>query len=198
MKPSAPSLSKLSSLSSLAQIQPAPTTLGLPKISPGSPKVEPDSSSKRWENTSSLKSHKHPVSAAAGAAHLWRGPMSGTMMRITNGVTRTEVMIKIMKEVENANNNAAVKRARAHTTSAPQGMTLAGWASMADLLNPVIPRSIPIQRNDHFAVEADHGVVSTGIPAHQNAYAFHHLHHFIPLLSLHTMHLLIRMQLSGH
>ena len=61
VKPSsAPSLSisTLSSLTSLAQIQPAPATLGLPKISPGSPKVEPDSSSKRQENTSSLKGHK--------------------------------------------------------------------------------------------------------------------------------------------
>ena len=47
------SISMLSSLASLAQIQPAPTTLGLPKINPGSPKVEPGSSSKRWEDTSS-------------------------------------------------------------------------------------------------------------------------------------------------
>ena len=43
------SLSKLSLLTSLAQIQSAPTT---PKIIPGSPKVEPDSSSKRWDYTS--------------------------------------------------------------------------------------------------------------------------------------------------
>ena len=71
VKPSsAPSLSisKLSSLASLAQIQPATTTPGLPKISPGSPKVEPDPSSKRWEDMSSSKGHKCPVSAAAGSS----------------------------------------------------------------------------------------------------------------------------------
>ena len=59
------SISKFSSFTSLAQIHPAPTTLGLLKIIPGSPKVESDSSSKRQENTSSLKSHKHLVSVAA-------------------------------------------------------------------------------------------------------------------------------------
>ena len=71
VKPSsAPSLSisTLSSLVSLAQIQPAPTTLGLPKIGPGSPKIEPDLSSKRWEDKSSSKGHKWPVSAAAGSS----------------------------------------------------------------------------------------------------------------------------------
>ena len=67
LKPSAPSLPKLS-LSSLAQIQPAPTTPVLPKIDPGSPKVEPDSSSKRQENTSSSKTHKCPVTVAAGSS----------------------------------------------------------------------------------------------------------------------------------
>ena len=46
------------------------TTLGLPKISPGRPKVKPDSSSKRQENMSSLKSHKHLVSVAAGSSTL--------------------------------------------------------------------------------------------------------------------------------
>ena len=69
VKPSpAPSLSisMLSSLASLAQIQHAPATTGLPKLDPGSPKVEPDSSSKRLENTSSSKGHKRPVSAAVG------------------------------------------------------------------------------------------------------------------------------------
>ena len=70
VKPSsAPSLSisMLSSLASLAQIQPAPTSPGLPKINPGSPKVEPDLSSKRQEDTSSSKSHKCPVSATTGS-----------------------------------------------------------------------------------------------------------------------------------
>ena len=60
------SLSKLSSFTSLAQIQSA--TPATPKIIPGSPKVELDSSSKRQDYTSSLKSHKHPVSAAAGSS----------------------------------------------------------------------------------------------------------------------------------
>ena len=69
VKPSAvPSLSisMLPTLASLAQIQSAPTTLGLPKMDPGSPRVEPDSSSKRQEESSSSKGHKHQVSAAAG------------------------------------------------------------------------------------------------------------------------------------
>ena len=59
------SLSKLSSLTSLAQIQSAPTT---PKVTPGSPKVELDSSSKKRNYTSSSKIHKHPVSVAAGSS----------------------------------------------------------------------------------------------------------------------------------
>ena len=59
------SLSKLSFLTSLAQIQSTPTT---PKVLPGSPKVKPDSSSKRQDYTSSSKSHKHPVSVAAGSS----------------------------------------------------------------------------------------------------------------------------------
>ena len=59
------SLSKLSSLASLAQIQSAPTT---PKVIPGSPKVEPDLSSKKWDYTSSSKSHKCLVSVAAGSS----------------------------------------------------------------------------------------------------------------------------------
>ena len=60
--------SMLSSLASLPQIQPVPATLGLPKISTGSPKVEPDSSSRRQEDMSSWKGHKHPVSVAAGSS----------------------------------------------------------------------------------------------------------------------------------
>ena len=57
------SLSKLPSLTSLGQIPSAPTT---PKVTLHSPKVELDSSSKRQDYKSSLKSHKHPVSVAAG------------------------------------------------------------------------------------------------------------------------------------
>ena len=56
-------------------------------------------------------------------------------------------MIQIVKEVGNMNKIVAVKRARACTVSMPQGMTIAGQSSMADLLNLVIPWSIPIQRN---------------------------------------------------
>ena len=82
--------------------------------------------------------------------------MSGTMTLSTNGMIRTKVMTKITKEVENAKKIASIKRARAHTMSVLQGMTIAGQPSMADLLNLVIPQSIPIQRNDEFTVEADH------------------------------------------
>ena len=59
------SLYKLSSLTSLAQIQSIPTTH---KVTPGSPKVELDSSSKRQDYTSYLKSQKHLVSVAAGSS----------------------------------------------------------------------------------------------------------------------------------
>ena len=187
LKPSAPSLSipKLSSFTSLAQIQPAPTTPGLPRAFPVSPKVEPDSSSKRRENTSSSKSQTSSFCSCREQC-VWRGPLSVTVMRITNGVTRTKVTINIMKEVENVNKNMAIKRARACTVSMPQGMTMPGQRSLADLLNPVIPLSIPIQREEDFAVKADYAVMSTGAPAHQNAYAFHH-QHFILLLSFHII-----------
>ena len=96
-------------------------------------------------------------------------------------------MIKITKEVENTNKNVAVRRVRVCTASTPQDMIIAGQASVAGLLNPVIPQSIPIQRNDELAVEEDHTVMSTDAPTHQNVYAFCHPLHFIPLLSLHTM-----------
>ena len=69
---------------------------------------------------------------------------------------------------------------------------------MADLLNPVIPWSVPVQRNDNFPVKVNHMIVSIGAPAHQNVYAFHHLQHFILLLSLCIMCLLIQILLSGH
>ena len=71
VKPSAApslSISTLPTLASLAQMQSAPITLGLPKMDPGSPRVEPDLSSKRQEDLSSLKGHKYQVSAAAGSS----------------------------------------------------------------------------------------------------------------------------------
>ena len=65
--------------------------------------------------------------------------MSGTMMLSANGMRRTKVTTKIVKEVGNMNKIVPVKRARAHITSVPQGMTIVGWPSVADLLNMVIP-----------------------------------------------------------
>ena len=146
-----------------------------PKTIPGSPKVEPDSSSKRWDHAGSLKSHKHSVSVVAGS--------SASLERSDEWNCDTECMRcdkdkghdKIMKEVENAKKITSVKRARAHTVSMLQGMTIAGWPSMADMLNMVVRQSIPIQRNDDFTVEADHMVMSIDTPAHQNMYSFHHL-----------------------
>ena len=71
VKPSAApslSISALPMLVSLAQMQSVPATLGLQKMNPGSPRVKPDSSSKRWEELSSSKGHKHQVSVATGSS----------------------------------------------------------------------------------------------------------------------------------
>ena len=58
-------LLELPSLASLGQALPSPTS---PKVTPYSPKIELDLSSKNWDHTSSLKSHKCPVSVAAGSS----------------------------------------------------------------------------------------------------------------------------------
>ena len=54
----------LPSLTSLGQALSSPQD---PKVTPCSPKVELDSSSKKRDHKSSSKSHKHPVSMAAGS-----------------------------------------------------------------------------------------------------------------------------------
>ena len=59
------SLPKLPSLTSLGQALSSPTD---PKATPCSPKIEPDLSSKKQDHKSSSKSHKHPVSMAAGSS----------------------------------------------------------------------------------------------------------------------------------
>ena len=55
---------KLPSLTSLSQALSSPTS---PKVASCSPKIEPDSSSKKWDHKNSSKSHKHLVSSAAGS-----------------------------------------------------------------------------------------------------------------------------------
>ena len=109
-----------------------------------------------------------------GAAWLWRGLMSGTMTLNADSM-RTKVMTKITKEVGNTNKIAPIKRERAHTSSVPQGMTIVGLQSMADLLSLVVLQGIPILRNDNFTVEADHMIMSIDALTHQNVYAFCHL-----------------------
>ena len=59
------SLPKLPSLDSFGQTLSSPTS---PKVTPHSAKIEPDSSSKKQGHKSSSKSHKHPVSVAAGSS----------------------------------------------------------------------------------------------------------------------------------
>ena len=129
-----------------------------------------------------MKSHKHPVSAAAGSSTSLERSNEQYCDMDCKWHDKDKGQDKIVKEVENMNKNVAIKRARAHTMSTPKGMTVVGQASVADLLNPVTPWSIPVQRNDDFTVEADHVVMSTGTPTHQNVYTFIHLQHFIPLL----------------
>ena len=117
------SLYKLSLFTSLAQIQSAPTT---PKVTPGSPKVESDSSSKRWDYTSSLKSHKHPVSVAAGSSTSLERSMSRTVTLSADGV-RTKVMTKIVKRSrEHERLHTHQKGKSSHHASVPQGRTMAG------------------------------------------------------------------------
>ena len=58
------SIPKLPSLASLGQALSSPPN---PKVTPNSPKVEPVSSSKKRDHKGSSKSHKHPVSVAAGS-----------------------------------------------------------------------------------------------------------------------------------
>ena len=55
---------KLPSFTSLGQSLSSATS---PKVAPCSPKIELDSSSKKWDQEVSLKSHKCPVSTAAGS-----------------------------------------------------------------------------------------------------------------------------------
>ena len=63
---------KLPSLASLGQALSSPTD---PKVTPRSPKIEPDLSSKKWDHKSSSKSHKHPVSCSCqGAVQIWKNP----------------------------------------------------------------------------------------------------------------------------
>ena len=137
------SLSKLPSLTSLGQIQSAPTT---PKATPHSPKVKPDSSSKRQDYTSSSKSHKHPVSVAAG---------SSTSLEKSNEWDH-DAECRHHERSRECKDCVPIWKARAHTTSIPQGMTMVGHLSMADLLNLVVLWGIPIQRNDDFTVKVDH------------------------------------------
>ena len=47
------------------------------------------------------------------------------------------------RSMEHGKKITAIRRARAHTVSMPQGMTVAGCLSMADLLNLVVPLGIP-------------------------------------------------------
>ena len=68
-----------------------------------------------------------------------------------------------------------IQKARACTMSMPLGMNMAGCLSMADLLNLVVLRSIPIQKNDGFKVKADHVTMNADAHAHQSTFAFHHL-----------------------
>ena len=107
--------------------------------------------------------------------------MCRTMMLSADG-ERAKGMTKIVKEVGNAKKIAPIRRARARTTSMPQGMTMVGHLSMVDLLNLIVPWGVPIQRNDDFTVEADHMIMSTDALTPQNAYAFCHLQPFILLL----------------
>ena len=48
---------------------------------------------------------------------------------------------------------------------------------MANLMNPVIPQSITIRRNNDFTVKVNH--MSIDAPTHWNIYIFCHLQHFI-------------------
>ena len=93
--------------------------------------------------------------------------MSETVTLSAYGV-RTKVMAKITKEVGNTK-ITPIRRARACTANMPEDMTVVGHLSVADLLNQVVLRSIPVQRNDDFTVEADHVIMSTDTFAYQNA-----------------------------
>ena len=149
VKPSsAPSLSisTMPTLASLAHMQSSPTTLGLPKMDLGSPRVEPDLSSKRWEDSSSLKGQKCQVSVAQGGVHHWKSPMSGTMTQTAKGMRKIENAIKIVKGAgtTNAKQTVAFQGTRAHTVRMPQVMTIAWLLSMANLMNLVIPQSVTV------------------------------------------------------
>ena len=67
--------------------------------------------------------------------------MSETMMLSADG----------MREVWNAR-SMPIQKAKAHTMSVPLGMIVAGHQSVADLLNLVVLRGIPVQKNDDFTV----------------------------------------------
>ena len=97
--------------------------------------------------------------------------MSGTVMLSTDS----------MKEVGNMR-IAPIQRVRALIMSISWGMIMVGWLSMADLLNLVVLRGVPVQRNDNFTVEVDHVIVNADTLTHQSVYTFCHLPPFILLL----------------
>ena len=93
-------------------------------------------------------------------------------MWTAKGMRKTKYAIKIAKGVGNANKNNAIQGIRACTASAPQVVTIVWLSSVADLMNPVIPQSLSISRNDDFTLKVDHAVMSIGmLLTHQNIYA---------------------------
>ena len=161
------SLPRLPSLASLSQIQSA-----LPV--PSQFLIVPRSNQTHHPRSESIKALQRVTSIQfqwlLEAVHLWKNPMSETMTLSTDGA----------KEVGNVRITLKQKT-KAHIMSILPGMNMEGHLSTADLQNPVVPRGIPIQKNDDFTVEVDHVIVNTNAHAHQSMYTFHCLPTFILL-----------------
>ena len=152
----------------------------------GSPKVEPDSSSKPREGSSSLKSHRHQVSAAVGSStSLEKSTEQNHDMDHKVHVRKTENATEIVTRAGTMINCEAdhghPREKDWHCATMPQVMTVLWPLSLASRMNLVIPWSITIQRSGDYAVKVHHMAVSVDTPAHQTILFFQHLWYFIQL-----------------
>ena len=121
---------KLPSLASLGQALSSPLDS---KPTTCSPKVEPDSSSKKRDYKNSPKSHKYPVSTAAGSCADLEKSQQKVRLCANNSTERSMLSIGKGREAGSMK-TAPVPKAAPHTVCAPPTMSAAKHSSTADLL----------------------------------------------------------------
>ena len=135
---------KLPSLTSLGQALPPPADSKLPIHSP---KVEPDSLTKKQDYKSSPKSHRHPVSIAAGShKDLNKSEHEHESMCTSYSTKRSMLSTGKEREVGNMMSMITLK-AGVHTMGAPLDMSVVQHSSVADPLIRVLLVSVPTRRS---------------------------------------------------